>query len=69
MSDSRPNIIFILTDDLGAWALNYTGNSEIKMPNIDKLAARGARFDSFCCTSSVCSPCVAEKVGVEPTGG
>ena len=40
----RPNIVFILTDDQGAWANGCYGNSEIRTPDIDRLAAGGVRF-------------------------
>ena len=52
----RPNILFILTDDQGAWAMGCAGNSEIRTPNLDRLAATGMRFESFFCVSPVCSP-------------
>ncbi|MBE0698821.1 MAG: sulfatase-like hydrolase/transferase, partial [Anaerolineaceae bacterium] len=51
-----PNIIFILTDDQGCWALGAAGNSEIFTPNLDRLAREGIRFASMFCTSPVCSP-------------
>ncbi|MDD4239369.1 MAG: sulfatase-like hydrolase/transferase [Desulfotomaculaceae bacterium] len=53
---SKTNIIFILSDDQGAWAMGCAGNSEIKTPNLDRLAATGMRFENFYCTSPVCSP-------------
>lgn len=52
----KPNIIFILSDDQGYWALASSGNKEIKTPVLDKLAAEGMRFENFFCTSPVCSP-------------
>ena len=52
----HPNIVFILTDDQGYWALGCNGNDEIITPNIDKLAEEGARFENFYCASPVCSP-------------
>ena len=52
----RPNIVFILSDDQGPWALGCAGNGEIRTPNLDRIAAEGMRFDSFFCTSPVCSP-------------
>ena len=52
----RPNILFILSDDQGAWALGCAGNPEIRTPNLDRLAQNGIRFDNFFCTSPVCSP-------------
>lgn len=56
MTSVRPNIVFILADDLGPWALGCAGNPEIHTPNIDRLAAEGTRFDEFYCASPVCSP-------------
>lgn len=50
------NIVFILTDDQGPWALGCAGNNEIDTPNLDRLAATGMRFKHFFCTSPVCSP-------------
>lgn len=52
----RPNVLFIVSDDQGAWALGCAGNPEIHTPNLDRLAGRGIRFDDFFCTSPVCSP-------------
>src|SRR5262249_17453306 len=42
-----PNIIFILADDLGYGDLGCYGQTRIKTPNIDKLAAEGMRFTDF----------------------
>ncbi len=53
---NRPNVVFILTDDQGPWAAGCCGNPEMRTPNIDRLAARGVRFENFFCTSPVCSP-------------
>ena len=55
-SPDRPNLLFILTDDQGAWAMGCAGNMEIRSPNLDRLAREGIRFDNFFCTSPVCSP-------------
>lgn len=52
----RPNIVFILSDDQGAWALGAAGNHEIITPTLDRLASDGARFTNFFCSSPVCSP-------------
>ena len=53
---NRPNILFILADDMGAWALHCAGNSDIQTPNLDRMATRGVRFENFFCASPVCSP-------------
>ena len=55
-SDKKPNIVFILSDDQGAWSLGSYGNREIISPNLDCLAEEGMRFETFYCTSPVCSP-------------
>nr|WP_325302080.1 sulfatase-like hydrolase/transferase [uncultured Dysosmobacter sp.] len=52
----QPNILFILTDDQGAWSLGCAGNQELKTPHLDQLAASGIRFENFFCVSPVCSP-------------
>lgn len=52
----QPNVVFILTDDQGYWALGCNGNREIHTPHIDALAAQGVRMENFFCTSPVCSP-------------
>ncbi len=52
----RPNVVVVLTDDQGCWAMGCAGNSEIRTPNLDRLARTGLRFDSFFCASPVCSP-------------
>ena len=56
MENKRPNIIFILSDDHGAWAMNCAGNNELITPNLDRLANEGIRFENFFCVSPVCSP-------------
>jgi arylsulfatase A-like enzyme len=34
----QPNLLFVLTDDQGAWAMGCAGNAEIRSPNLDRLA-------------------------------
>ena len=53
---NRPNILFILSDDQGPWAMNCAGTSELITPNLDRLADTGIRFENFFCASPVCSP-------------
>ena len=50
----RPNILFILADDLGAADVSYRG-SDIQTPNIDKLAGTSARLEEFY-TQPLCTP-------------
>ena len=51
-----PNLLFILSDDQGAWAMGCAGNDELHTPNLDRLAETGIRFTNFFCASPVCSP-------------
>ncbi|MBI5387199.1 MAG: arylsulfatase [Verrucomicrobia bacterium] len=53
---NRPNLIFILADDLGYGDLGCYGQKRIKTPHIDKLAAEGMRFTSCYAGSTVCAP-------------
>jgi arylsulfatase A-like enzyme len=52
----RPNVLFILSDDQGPWAMRCAGNDDIVTPNLDRIAAAGVRFTDFFCASPVCSP-------------
>ncbi len=53
---SRPNFIFILTDDHAHDALGCSGHPWIRTPNLDRLCERGVRFSNAFVTSSLCSP-------------
>ncbi len=46
-SSQKPNIIFIMVDDLGYGELGCYGQQLIQTPNIDQLAAEGMRFTDF----------------------
>ena len=52
----RPNILFILLDDLRADALGYAGHPQVKTPQIDRIAKEGVTFKNAFCTTSLCSP-------------
>jgi len=54
--NERPNIIFILADDLGAGDLQCTGHPYAKTPNLDKLADNGIRFERAYMAGSWCAP-------------
>jgi len=55
-SAKKPNIIFIMADDLGYGDLGCYGQKYIQTPNIDKLAAEGMRFTDCYAGSTVCAP-------------
>ncbi len=53
---SKPNIIFILADDLGYGDLGCYGQKQIRTPNLDKMGADGMRFTQHYAGSTVCAP-------------
>ena len=63
-AQSKPNVIFILADDLGYGDLGITwqnaraekGNPSIKTPNIDRIAVTGVTLSNHYCASPVCAP-------------
>lgn len=56
LATSTPNVIVILTDDLGYGDVSCYGATEISTPNIDALAANGVRFTQGYCSSATCTP-------------
>jgi arylsulfatase A-like enzyme len=52
----KPNIIFILADDLGYGELGCYGQQKIATPHLDRMAAEGMRFTQFYAGSTVCAP-------------
>jgi arylsulfatase A-like enzyme len=52
----RPNIVFILTDDLGYGELGSYGQQQIRTPHLDQMAAEGMRFTQFYAGNTVCAP-------------
>ena len=54
--EERPNVIFILADDLGAGDLHCTGHPYAKSPNLDRLADQGIRFERAYMAGSWCAP-------------
>ena len=53
---NRPNIVFILFDDLGYGDLGITGSQAISTPNIDRLAKQGLNLSNFYAPAPVCTP-------------
>jgi len=53
---TKPNIIFILADDLGYGDLSCYGQEKFTTPNIDRLASEGMKFTQFYAGSTVCAP-------------
>ena len=53
---SRPNILFIMIDDLGWMDLACQGNPIVETPNVDQLASQGMRFTNAYAAAPVCSP-------------
>jgi arylsulfatase A len=53
---TKPNIIWIMADDLGMGDLGCFGQQKIKTPNLDRMASEGTRFTSTYCGTSVCAP-------------
>jgi arylsulfatase A-like enzyme len=52
----KPNVVYILCDDLGYGEVGYNGQKMIQTPELDGLAAQGMRFTAHYCGSSVCAP-------------
>lgn len=67
-----PNVVILLADDLGYGDLGCYGNTKIKTPHLDRMAAEGTRFTSFLVAQAVCSAsraammtgCYANRVGM-----
>src|SRR5258706_9861826 len=52
----KPNIIFILADDLGYGEVGCYGQQKIKTPNLDRMASEGIRFTQCYAGTTVCAP-------------
>lgn len=55
-SDSRPNIVFIMSDDHAVSAVSAYGDAIMETPNIDRIAEGGVRFDRAYVGNSICGP-------------
>ena len=56
LSAKKPNILFIMADDLGWMDLACQGNPLVETPNLDELARQGMRFTNAYAAAPVCSP-------------
>ena len=54
--ERKPNIVFIMADDLGYGELGCYGQQKIRTPHIDRLAREGMRFTNYYAGSTVCAP-------------
>src|SRR4051812_32157500 len=52
----KPNVVFILADDLGYADVGCYGAADIKTPNIDRLQRQGVKFTNFYSNGPVCTP-------------
>ncbi|MFC3196571.1 arylsulfatase [Parapedobacter deserti] len=64
----KPNIIFILADDLGYGDLGCYGQEKIETPHIDRLAGQGMRFTQFYAGATVCAPSRSSLLTGQHTG-
>ena len=55
-TDSRPNVILVMADDLGWGDVGYNGNPVMQTPHLDEMAKSAVRFDQFYAAAPVCSP-------------
>lgn len=68
----RPNVVFVLVDNLGYGDIGCFGSTKHRTPNIDRLATEGARLTSFYSAAPVCTPsrasfltgCYPRRVGL-----
>ena len=58
----KPNVLFIISDDLTATALGCYGNKLCQTPKIDRLATEGPRFPRAYCQATLCGPYRASRM-------
>ncbi len=66
--EKKPNIVFILVDDMGYGVPGCYGGTEISTPNIDKMAAEGMRFRQAYAGCSLCAPSRSTLLTGQHTG-
>jgi arylsulfatase A len=65
---ARPNIVFVLADDLGYGELGSYGQRRLRTPRLDRMASEGMRFTQFYAGSTVCAPSRATLMSGQHTG-
>jgi arylsulfatase A-like enzyme len=68
VAQTKPNIIFILADDLGYGDVGFTGQEKIQTPNLNRMAEEGMVFNQFYSGSTVCGPSRASLMFGQHTG-
>lgn len=68
ITENKPNIIFILADDLGYGDLGCYGQAKFETPNLDQLASEGLMFTQHYSGSTVCAPSRATLMTGQHTG-
>ncbi len=67
-SKDKPNVLFIIVDDLNDWIGCMGGHPDTKTPNIDKLASEGMLFTNAHCAAPLCGPSrISFVTGMYPT--
>ena len=56
IADTKPNVVYILADDLGMGDLSCYGQKKLKTPHIDRLSKEGMQFSNHYSGNTVCSP-------------
>jgi arylsulfatase len=56
MSQNYPNVLFLFSDQFNARCLSAAGHPDVKTPNLDRIAAQGARFEHAYAQSPICTP-------------
>lgn len=64
---TKPNVLYIVMDDMCDWAHYLGGNNQVKTPNLDRLAARGVTFSNAYTAVPLCNPSrTAMFTGIQP---
>ena len=58
---NKPNVVFIISDDVGFHDFGFQGSKEIQTPHIDALAKQGVHFSNAYVTAPVCGACAPES--------